>query len=243
MNINTILGIIFFSLVIIGGVYFLYVNAENQKRQKLKIVNEKNKKNKEQVIKYQSNDLPESGLNKEEVKNKIIIRKETPTNKKEIIHDPISEIGDFEQIKEGILNGQKNMTNITDVETDYSPINILVVDDSKVFLRKTTDLLVNLNLNYQITTAINGEEALIKLKADKYKFDLIITDMDMPKMDGGELINLVKKDVVLHNIPIIVITGKPKLISNGLEDKVDGVLEKPYKDEDLIYQTKNVLSI
>ena len=66
--------------------------------------------------------------------------------------------------------------------------------------------------------------------------------MDMPKMDGGELINLVKSDVVLHNIPIIVITGKPKLISNGLEDKVEGVLEKPYKDEDLIYQTKSVLS-
>jgi CheY-like chemotaxis protein len=244
MNINTILGIIFFSLVVFGVIYFLYANAENQKRLKLKIVNEKNKKNKEQVIKYQSNDLPESGLNKDEVKKKIIIKKENPNNnpQKDIVSEAINEIGDFEQIKENILNGQKNMTNIADVEPDYSPTNILVVDDSRVFRRKTTELLISLNLNYEITTAINGEDALIKLKADKNKFDLIITDMDMPKMDGGELINLVKKDVVLHNIPIIVITGKPKLISNGLEDKVEGVLEKPYKDEDLIYQTKSVLS-
>lgn len=188
--------------------------------------------------------MPESGLNKDEVKKKIIIKKENPNNnpQKDIVSEAINEIGDFEQIKENILNGQKNMTNIADVEPDYSPTNILVVDDSRVFRRKTTELLISLNLNYEITTAINGEDALIKLKADKNKFDLIITDMDMPKMDGGELINLVKKDVVLHNIPIIVITGKPKLISNGLEDKVEGVLEKPYKDEDLIYQTKSVLS-
>lgn len=243
MNINTILGIIFIVLIIFGVLYFLYVNAENQKRNKLKIINAKNKKNKERIIKYQSNDLPESNLNKEEIKKRIIIKKESPEkNNKSAFNDIISEIDDFEQIKNNILSGQKNMTNIVEVEPDYSPVNILVVDDSRVFLRKTTDLLINLNLNYEITTAINGEDALFKLKADKEKFDLIITDMDMPKMDGGELINLVKSDVVLHNIPIIVITGKPKLISNGLEDKVEGVLEKPYKDEDLIYQTKSVLS-
>ena len=39
-----------------------------------------------------------------------------------------SDIDDFEQIKNNILSGQKNMTNIVEVEPDYSPVNILVVD-------------------------------------------------------------------------------------------------------------------
>lgn len=244
MNINIILIIIFLALFILFLIFSLYRRAEIKKAEKLRIVKENNKKLSNKVIKYKNDDLPESNLNTEEVKKRIIIKKEKTDkiSQKDVISEAISEIGDFEKIKRNILEGKKNMTNIADVSTDYSPINILVVDDSKVFLKKTKNLLINLEANYSITTAIDGEDAFHKLSIDKTKFDLIITDMDMPRMDGGELINFIKRDVTLSVIPIIVITGKPKLISNGLEDKVDGVLEKPYKDEDLIYQTKSLLS-
>ncbi len=69
-------------------------------------------------------------------------------------------------------------------------INILVVDDEIELCELMEDILVT-ELNCQVKVAHNGEDALAMTEAEK--FDLIITDFKMPSMNGGELIEAVKK--------------------------------------------------
>ena len=63
--------------------------------------------------------------------------------------------------------------------------NILIVDDSKMQLSVLQKILIKMNLN--VITAENGEEALKIIEEDNIKFSLVLTDYNMPKMDGMEL--------------------------------------------------------
>lgn len=244
MNINIIIGIFLGLVVILTISYFLYNHAANKKREKIRRLYTEKEQRKEKKIEYkQAKSTPSSFHSKESIKNRIIIKKNREDlgfDKKDLISEAVSELDDLSATKFNIRNGQKNLTSVINIERDHSPFKILVVDDSKLFLKKAKTSLLNSGGNYEITTAIDGKIALEELK--KAEFDLIVTDMDMPEMDGGELINCVKNDLVLSKIPIIVVTGQPKMITNGLENKVEGVLEKPYKEEDLIYQAQNALS-
>lgn len=242
MSNNTIIIILATSLVILIGFYLLYTRASIKKQEKMQRVHNDKMKSLENEKKYHDNTkIKEPILDKELVKKRIIIKenKKNTSNQKDIISEAISELNDLDLTKNQILKGQRNLTNLFSVEMDNTPFNILVADDSNVSLKKAKQSLTNSGENYAISTAVNGEEALYMLKKGNY--DLLITDMDMPKMDGAELILQVKQNLVLSKIPIIVVTAQPKLITNGLEDKVEGVLEKPYNDEDLIYQAKNAL--
>lgn len=100
---------------------------------------------------------------------------------------------------------------------------ILVAEDDKN-LSRSVDILLTLD-GYQTMTVYNGEEALQKLL--QQKFDLLITDIIMPKMDGIELISKIKK--INSNLPIMVISGKlnQKLIKLLEHKEVDFILPKP----------------
>lgn len=85
----------------------------------------------------------------------------------------------------------------------FHPSRILVVDD----------IDSNLNLikayfegtSHQILTAKNGKDAIAL--AIKYDLDLILLDIKMPKMDGEEVIKIIREHRKIKNIPIIVITA------------------------------------
>lgn len=241
MNNNIIFVIIFSAIFILSVIYLLYSRAYSKKQAKMRRILEEKKQKNKKIIKYQPNQVSVPVETKENIKKRIIIKKprEDATDN-DIISEAISELDDLSFIKQKIFSGQKNLTNISNIERDNTPFHILVVDDSPSFLKKAKSTLVNAKENYSITTACDGEDALYQIK--KQPFDLIITDMDMPKMDGSELIIHLKNDLTLSNIPVIVVTADPKLITKGLEDKVEGVLEKPYNDEDLLYQAKISLS-
>jgi len=80
----------------------------------------------------------------------------------------------------------------------------LVVDDS-MLIRHTVCRFLE-ERAFTVESATNGLEALEVLKS--VRPDLIVTDMQMPRMGGGELISAVKKDPRLTDIPIVIVAGK-----------------------------------
>ena len=106
-------------------------------------------------------------------------------------------------------------------------MHVLVVDDSR-----TLRMLLIRELNaigiVKITEAVNGQDAMNKIHAEQ--FDLMLIDMEMPELDGLEVLKLVKADALLRNLPVIVISGAEQFdktvecIQVGAED----YLPKPF---------------
>jgi len=92
---------------------------------------------------------------------------------------------------------------------------ILVVDDS-ITVREVERKILE-NKGYQVTAALDGMDAWnMLLKQDM--FDLVISDIDMPRMNGFELVGKIKQDKNLKEIPIIIISYKDRE-----EDKIRGL--------------------
>ncbi len=105
-------------------------------------------------------------------------------------------------------------------------MKILVVDDSSLMRGFAKSSLKQLKLN-NVTEAEDGVEALAELKKEKY--DLILSDLYMPNMDGLELLKAVRNDRDLKNIPFIIMTIEEKKGSliEALEAGLNDYLIKP----------------
>ena len=103
---------------------------------------------------------------------------------------------------------------------------ILVVDDSSLMRGFAKSSLKQLKLN-NVTEAEDGVEALAALKKEKY--DLILSDLHMPNMDGLELLKAVRSDHVLKNIPFIIMTlnGKKGTLIEAVKAGLNDYLIKP----------------
>ena len=111
-----------------------------------------------------------------------------------------------------------------------SELKILVVDDSKMIRSIHKDMLED--AGYQVITAENGYEALEFFHKDK--FDLVLTDLNMPKMDGYTLTQELRK--INDEIPIIIATTESQShdIDKGVEVGADIFMVKPLKEVELI---------
>ena len=109
--------------------------------------------------------------------------------------------------------------------------SILVVDDS-LSVRKYLNGLLS-DKGFSIKTAKNGLEGLNLLK-DR-KFDLIITDLEMPQVSGYELIETVRLDEKHNETPIIVLTGRASEDFRNLTTNLgaNAYIIKPFKDQEL----------
>lgn len=83
---------------------------------------------------------------------------------------------------------------------------ILIVDDSMTTRTMIKNIL--LNIGYTVDAVLDGSEALVKLKMNHY--DLIITDLSMPQIDGCKLIERLKNDEMYMDLPIIVMSSETK---------------------------------
>jgi CheY-like chemotaxis protein len=104
---------------------------------------------------------------------------------------------------------------------------ILVIDDDTVVLEIISEIL-QLS-GYNVLTASNGEEGIKILNDTQPK--LIITDINMPVMDGNSLAGYIRKSPNFRDIPLLAITGTSWTIEKGL---FDDVLRKPFKVEQLL---------
>lgn len=102
--------------------------------------------------------------------------------------------------------------------------NVILVDDSqttKLFFKKLLE-----DEGYKVTAFENGKDTLKELKSKKY--DLLISDVEMPVMNGAELTSKIRKDKQLKNLPILIISMLPEYkIKNLFKDiDVDAVINK-----------------
>lgn len=120
--------------------------------------------------------------------------------------------------------------------------NILVVDDSDTVrsVFEKTLRLAEVDLN-ELYKASDGEEAL-QLLRDNW-IDLVITDLNMPGMNGTALIEKMQEDKLLSSIPVVVVTteGNTKRISDLREKGISGYVRKPFTPEQIKEMVDNVM--
>lgn len=116
---------------------------------------------------------------------------------------------------------------------------IMVVDDDEDIRILTMDLLES--FGYTAHSFKNGEEALVRFKLNPNHFDLIITDMTMPRMTGYELAKEILQ--TRKKMPIILCTGYSETISKtrALEMGIRKYLQKPLQNKDLLFTIREVL--
>ena len=102
---------------------------------------------------------------------------------------------------------------------------ILVVDDSPTERYFLSDILIK--NGFSVSTAENGEEALLKVKADRPQ--LILMDVVMPGANGFQVTRAIARDPELANVPIIICTSKNQETDRiwGLRQGARGYLVKP----------------
>ncbi|MBB6562231.1 two-component system sensor histidine kinase and response regulator WspE [Acidovorax soli] len=110
---------------------------------------------------------------------------------------------------------------------------VLVVDDSLTVRELERKLLAG--RGYEVTVAVDGMDGWNALRAED--FDLLVTDIDMPRMDGIELVGLVRRDARLQSLPVVVVSYKDREEDRrrGLDAGADHYLAKSsFHDETLL---------
>ena len=115
---------------------------------------------------------------------------------------------------------------------------ILIVEDNEELLQMTCDALKRY---YHITKARDGKEALDILKYND--FDVIVSDVMMPRMDGIELCQRIKNDINFSHMPVILLTAKTSIEAKleGMQSGADVYLEKPFSAKQLHLQINSLL--
>ena len=108
--------------------------------------------------------------------------------------------------------------------------NFLVVEDSPT-MRQLISFSLKRFKNAKIIEAVDGVDALKKLSGPD-RIDLILTDINMPVMDGLKLVSLVRQNAQLKNIPIIIITteGAEEDRERGLALGANAYISKPISE-------------
>lgn len=116
---------------------------------------------------------------------------------------------------------------------------ILTVDDS-ISIRQMLAFTLR-NAGYEVIEASDGVEAITKLNS--YQISLIITDLNMPNLDGIELIKHVRKNPAHRFVPVLMLTTEShdEKKAAGKAAGATGWIVKPFKPEQLLAVIKKVL--
>ena len=117
-------------------------------------------------------------------------------------------------------------------EADEQALTVMVVDDSVTVRKVTTRLLERQGMN--VVTAKDGVDAITQLQ--EFKPDIMLLDIEMPRMDGFEVATLVRHDPLLADLPIIMITSRTgeKHRERAMAIGVNDYLGKPYQEAQLL---------
>ena len=121
--------------------------------------------------------------------------------------------------------------------------HILIVDDQANVRTAVLQLLLSCNrTDLTIDQATNGTDALRRLQSRSY--DLMISDTDMPGMNGPDLMHAVRADEKLKSLPVILMlavgAGKQDVL-NAVALGISGFIIKPFRPEQLRAQIKKVM--
>lgn len=120
------------------------------------------------------------------------------------------------------------------------PKHILIVDDSKT-VRNLVAFIMKKE-GFKVTTAEDGLDGLEKLYATE-QVDLIVSDVNMPRMDGFTFIKTIREQDAYRDIPIIVLSteGQDKDIETGLTLGANLYMVKPAQPEKMVRNVKMLL--
>lgn len=109
---------------------------------------------------------------------------------------------------------------------------VLIVDDS-ASMRQLVSFALK-SAGYDVTAAVHGKDAMEKLKTTK--FDMVVTDLNMPEMDGIELIKNARSNATSRFTPIVMLTteSQESRKQEGKQAGASGWIVKPFKPEELV---------
>ena len=122
-------------------------------------------------------------------------------------------------------------------------MNILFIEDDVIETMKLQRTVSKLQLKHNIKEAKNGEEALTFLRSDSALPDIILLDLNMPRMNGLEFLRILKADEVMKYLPTIILTTSENQadLLEAYRIGIAGYIIKPLKPEDYETKLKRVL--
>jgi len=133
------------------------------------------------------------------------------------------------------VRGRKILMN----EEDKRHKRILIADDDEVCLKMVKAILID--AGYTVYAATNGMDA-VRIAKDKIP-DLIITDIMMPGIDGGEVVNILRSEITTQHIPVFFLSS---LIQEGEEkcttkEEITCYVAKPLNRKELLKRIEDYL--
>lgn len=121
----------------------------------------------------------------------------------------------------------ENPDGIEFEDVDITSLQILLVDDSRMARRMISRTLNKMGIEH-ITEAENGREAIPLIQHQQY--DLIITDFNMPEMDGHELLLYIRHKSNQTSVPVMMVTteGDESKLAAVQQDGVSAIVDKPF---------------
>ena len=125
------------------------------------------------------------------------------------------------------------------MDEDKKKVRILAVEDDRACMKLLSILLEDHGFTYD--TAINGLEAWEKIQRDDY--DLIISDWNMPLMDGNQLLRKVREYVKTQSTPFLMLTGRADVgsITSAVKVGVTDYIIKPYDERTIVRKIEKLL--
>ena len=123
-------------------------------------------------------------------------------------------------------------------------LKILLIEDDTIELMKLNGAMLSLNMNHKVTEVNNGEDALELLLNEEYYPDIILLDLNMPKINGIEFLSILKTNESLKFIPTIILTtsSNKKDLLECYNIGIAGYVQKPLKYQDYIAKINILLS-
>ena len=135
---------------------------------------------------------------------------------------------DVEDLMHGALDRERQLSRLRDDEAAGATVQrrrrVLVVDDS-ISVRELERQLLSAR-GYEVEVAVDGMDGWSKLR--DWPCDLVVTDVDMPRMDGIELTRSIKQDPKLRGLPVVIVSyrDRPEDRARGMEVRADAYLTK-----------------
>lgn len=123
-------------------------------------------------------------------------------------------------------------------------LEILLIEDDEIEIMKFNRVVSQLKENHQVTELNNGEEAIEYLRGNSSLPDIILLDLNMPKINGIEFLSILKGDSILKYIPTMILStsNNPKDVLECYKIGIAGYIVKPLKYEDYVAKIKAVMT-
>ncbi len=145
-------------------------------------------------------------------------------------------------VKDGKKGIKDSIFTIKRVLNNYDT-NVLIVDDSNVQRNMLKQILIDMKLNVEVAT--NGVEALDILNSSEKRFSLVLTDYNMPKMDGMELVSKLREEYDKDQLGIIALSSneESEVITEFIKLGANDYINKSYSRTEVITRVNAILDL